>query len=62
MWTWLVTAPVPPSVGDAATEIVSPDANALLAVAILCMASVLCTTVWFLAVSTYTTRRHDSME
>ncbi len=61
MWTWLIAAPVPPPMGDVVTEILSPDACALLPVVILCMASILCTTVWFLAVSTYTTGRHNSM-
>ena len=61
MWTWLMTAPVSASMGDAVIEILSPDTGALLPVAILCMASILCITVWFLAVCTYTTERHDSM-
>jgi len=61
MWASLVSATVPMSAVDAAIEIPSPDINALLPLAILCMSSILCTIVWFLAVSSYTTERHDSM-
>jgi len=61
MWTLLTTATLPTPAGDVKLEILPPDVNALLPLAILCMASMLCITVWFLAVSTYATERHDSM-
>lgn len=61
MWTLLTTATVPMPAGAGTLEIPSPDVSALLPVAILCVASILCITVWFLAVSTYTTTRHDRM-
>jgi hypothetical protein len=60
MWISLAiaTLPMPPG---AALEIPQPNVNALLPLAILCIASALCTTVWLLAVSSYTTTHHDHM-
>jgi hypothetical protein len=61
MWTLLVSATIPMPAGDVTLEILPPDVNAVLPLAILCIASVLCTAVWFLAVSTCVIGRHDTM-
>jgi hypothetical protein len=61
MWISLAIATLPTPPGATALEMPSPDANALLPVAILCIASILCTAVWLLAVSSYTTTHHNRM-
>lgn len=61
MWTTLTVAALPTSKETMALDIPLPDASALVPLAILCIASVLCTAIWLVTVSSYTTKQHTTM-
>lgn len=61
MWTSLTIAALPTPSEAMALDIPLPDVNALLPLAILCIASVLCTAIWLVTVSSYTTKQHKTM-
>jgi hypothetical protein len=61
MWSTLTIATLPTQSEAVALDIPLPDANALLPVAILCIASILCTAIWLVTVSSYTTKQHKTM-
>lgn len=61
MWSVPAIATLPTTSEAMSLNIPSPDVNAVLPVALLCFVSILCTAIWFVTVSNYTTKRHETM-
>ncbi len=61
MWSMPGIAALPAPSEALSLNIPSLDVNTLLPVAILCVASALCTAIWLVTLSSYTTKQHKTM-